>query len=211
MKQPILIFLVSLFALTLFPEMAQGQAREEMLRAIRTTGASIESLECEFTQTKIVSMLEQKMVSGGKLYFRKPSAVRWEYLTPVHNFFIMNGEDLLAGNDASAKHSSLKKNRSARMISSLIVGSLSGESLEDSRNFKAELSAEAGEWVAVLTPLRRDLSQICSSIVLRFNPKTALANSITLNEASGDCTHIVFKNMKINLPLPEGVFDAAAE
>ena len=109
MKQPILIFLVSLFALTLFPEVAQGQSREEMLRAIRTTGASIESLECEFTQTKTVSMLEQKMVSEGKLYFRKPSAVRWEYLTPVHNFFIMNGEDLLAGNDASAKHSSLKK------------------------------------------------------------------------------------------------------
>ena len=208
MKQPILIFLVSLFALTLFPEGARGQAREEMLRAIRTTGASIESLECEFTQTKTVSMLEQKMVSEGKLYFRKPSAVRWEYLTPpMHNFFIMSGEDLLAGNDASAKHSSLKKNRSARMISSLIVGSLSGESLEDSRNFKAELSAEAGEWVAVLTPLRRDLSQICSSIVLRFNPKTALANSITLNEASGDYTHIVFRNMKMNLPLPEGVFN----
>ena len=156
-------------------------------------------------------MLEQKIVSGGKLYFRKPSAVRWEYLTPVHNFFIMNGEDLLAGNDASAKHSSLKKNRFARMISSLIVGSLSGESLEDSRNFKTELSLETGEWVAVLTPLRRDLSQLCSSIVLRFNPKTALANSITLNEASGDCTHIVFRNMKINLPLPEGVFDIADE
>mgnify|MGYP004474772731 FL=1 len=101
MKRPILIFLVSLFALTLFPEVAQGQ--EEMLRAIRTTGASIESLECEFTQTKTVSMLEQKIVSEGKLYFRKHSAVRWEYLTPVHNFFIMNGEDLLAGNDASAK------------------------------------------------------------------------------------------------------------
>jgi len=45
--------------------------------------------------------------------------------------------------------------------------------------------------------------------MLRFNPKTALANSITLNEASGDCTHIVFRNMKINLPLPEGVFDIA--
>lgn len=209
MKRPILIFLVFLFALTLFSEVAQGQ--EEMLRAIRTTGASIESLECEFTQTKTVSMLEQKIVSEGKLYFRKPSAVRWEYLTPVHNFFIMNGEDLLAGNDASAKHSSLKKNRFARMISSLIVGSLSGESLEDSRNFKTELSLETGEWVAVLTPLRRDLSQLCSSIVLRFNPKTALANSITLNEASGDCTHIVFRNMKINLPLPEGVFDIADE
>lgn len=209
MKRPILIFLVFLFALTLFSEVAQGQ--EEMLRAIRTTGASIESLECEFTQTKTVSMLEQKMVSGGKLYFRKPSAVRWEYLTPVHNFFIMNGEDLLAGNDASAKRSSLKKNRFARMISSLIVGSLSGESLEDSRNFKTELSLETGEWVAVLTPLRRDLSQLCSSIVLRFNPKTALANSITLNEASGDCTHIVFRNMKINLTPPEGVFDIADE
>lgn len=209
MKRPILIFLVSLFALTLFPEVARGQ--EETLLAIRTTGEAIESLECEFTQTKTVSMLEQKMISEGKLYFRKPSAVRWEYLTPVHNFFIMNGEDLLAGNDASAKRSSLKKNRFARMISSLIVGSLSGECLEDSRNFKTELSLETGEWVAVLTPLRRDLSQLCSSIVLRFNPKTALANSITLNEASGDCTHIVFRNMKINLSLPEGVFDIADE
>ena len=62
--------------ISIAPLVAMAQSQEEIIREIDKISSSISSLECDFVQTKHLSMLNDKMVSRGKMYYSQPSMLR---------------------------------------------------------------------------------------------------------------------------------------
>ena len=60
-----------------------GQKTEqEIIEKINSEAMKLASMQCEFVQKKKVVLLNDKMVSKGKMFYKQTNKLRWEYTTP---------------------------------------------------------------------------------------------------------------------------------
>ena len=52
--------------------------RQSVIAKINKSVSSISSMICDFTQTKTLSLLNDRMVSSGKMYYKRTNKLRWE-------------------------------------------------------------------------------------------------------------------------------------
>ena len=63
----------------------------KILETINSAAQKMQSMTCDFTQTKSVKLLSDKMVSKGKMSYQQSNKLRWEYTTPYTYTFVLNG------------------------------------------------------------------------------------------------------------------------
>lgn len=61
---------------------AQGDNEAEIRHQIESAAVSMKTMQCDFVQTKYLRMLNDKMVSTGKMYYQQSDKLRWEYTSP---------------------------------------------------------------------------------------------------------------------------------
>ena len=194
MKRIFLTAVISLVAL--FPAPAQDLTPEQMKQTIFESGSLISSIDCEFVQTKTMSLLEEKLVSTGRMIYRKPDELMWGYTTPVSYSFHMKGSSVTLERDGNIESFDLKDNKMIKEIARLIMGSIAGSNINDANTFSTSVEAVGREWVVTLVPKRKDALRMWSSLRLHYRPDMRCATSIEMNEPSGDLTVIEFKNIK---------------
>ena len=67
----------------------EAQTQSQVKQQISRAAAQLRSMQCEFVQTKHVKMLNQNVVSTGKMYYQRSDKLRWEYVTPYKYSFIL--------------------------------------------------------------------------------------------------------------------------
>ena len=75
MKKLFVIALMFLSALS-------AGAQSSLVSQISAACAAAESVQCNFTQTRHLAMMEEAIVSTGKMSYRRPDFLRWEYVSP---------------------------------------------------------------------------------------------------------------------------------
>ena len=61
---------------------------------IAAVAANMKTMQCDFVQTKYLKMLNDKMVSRGKMYYQQSNKLRWEYTSPYTYTFVLNGNNV---------------------------------------------------------------------------------------------------------------------
>lgn len=198
---------IIIFILYFFPLVAFAQTpAEKMIQIINQAGAQMQTLECDFVQVKHLSMLSEDMVSYGKMYYSQPDKLRWEYTKPYEYTFILSGNQVMLNNSSRTDIIDVDKNKMFKEITRLMSSCIVGKCLSDEKDFKSTISDEGKEWVATLIPLKRDLKQMWTKLVLHFDVKNKSVTTVKMYETSGDCTEITLKNVKQNLPVNDAVF-----
>ena len=93
MKKLLLILVVFCIATTTVSAQAVSEAK--IRQQIEAAAASMKTMQCDFIQTKYLRMLNDKMVSRGKMYYQQSDKLRWEYTSPYAYAFVLNGSCLL--------------------------------------------------------------------------------------------------------------------
>src|SRR5438874_11849964 len=70
---------------------AQALAVDEVVKKVDAAKAGVETLAGEFTQKNRVKLFKQELASKGRLYFKKPRQIRWEYTAPDPSVMILDG------------------------------------------------------------------------------------------------------------------------
>lgn len=192
MKKLVFIFFLCLFSVALC---AQTQTASGIIAAIAESCGSMESLECDFIQIRHSKMLSEDMRSDGRMSYRKPDVLIWEYTSPKRHSFAMEGAKVTMKNAEGAEIADSGSKKAFREIARLMTGSLTGEMLADGRGFSADAAEKGGEWVVTLTPVRKDLQQMLSSMTMYYDTQIKSVVKVELMERSGDYTTIVFKNI----------------
>jgi outer membrane lipoprotein carrier protein len=180
--------------------------QDEMVAKISEVSSAIRSLQCDFVQTKHLSMLNDKLISTGKMYYRQPDELRWEYLSPYSYIFILNSSNVLIRTGETTNTIDTSSSRLFQEITRMMMASVTGQSLVDTANFDVEMYIAGEDWVAELTPLKRDVRQMFARIKLYFNERLSTISHIEMQEASGDTMMIELKNTQINRPIDEALF-----
>lgn len=203
MKKAIIISLA--FILASLTAHAQG-GEAQMRQKIAATAQAMKTMQCDFVQTKQLRMLNDKMVSEGRMYYSQKDKLRWEYTKPYQYIFILNGDRVLLKNKQRSDVIDVAQNKLFREIARIMMGSVVGDCLNDERTFKVSLVQSGGEWMATLVPQRKDMKQMFQRIVLHFDQQQGVVNRVVLTERGGDETTIELKNIRKNETIAPSLF-----
>ena len=117
--------------------LTEAQATEA-IKKIDASCAGIKSLTADFKQVKDIAILQEKMVSTGKMYFAD-GMLRWEYVSPYTCLFILNKEKVLLQSSQTSSKMDVNSNRLFKSIARIIMNSITGQGLSGSGDFGKDL------------------------------------------------------------------------
>lgn len=168
---------------------AQGTSEQEIIQRMTAAAEKIKTVRCDFTQTKHTKMLKGEQVSKGKMFCQQPDQLRWEYTSPRASTLVLDGtESSLDG----------AKNKFMGEMARMIMSSVAGKCLTDSKAFQVSAKEMPAEYVATLLPLRKDMKRMYAKLVLHFDTKQSTVNKVELHEKNGDRTIIELHDIQIN-------------
>ena len=198
----ILLFVFVSVHLSLTAQQSEAQIRQ----AITQAASAMKTMQCDFTQTKHLRMLNDKITSKGRMYYQQTNRLRWEYTSPYSYTFILNDDKVLLKNKQRNDVIDVNKNKLFREIARIMMNSVVGTSLTDDKSFKSTIATNGNEWIASLLPQRKDMKQLFQKIILHFNRTNAMVKQVELIERNGDKTVIELNNIRTNEKISADMF-----
>ena len=201
----VLFFLMAL-CLCLLNLSAQKVNEAKVKQQINAVASKMKTMQCDFVQTKYLKMLNDKMVSRGKMYYQQSNKLRWEYTYPYTYTFVLNGSRVLISKGKRNDVINVNQSKFFKEIARIMMNSVVGKCLTDSKDFKVSLTGASAEYVATLYPQQKQMKQMFQKIILHFNKQKSTVFKVELIEKKGDRTIIELKNVKNNVPINAKVF-----
>ena len=170
----------------------------------------LQSLQSDFTQTRHLSYLENAERSAGKLYFKSPGKIRWEYQSPTEYVVIFDGQTMHTIEDDRTKTVDLATNRRMKGLSDLLLGTVQEGNMLDEGRFNITYHREKADYVAILQPKEAALRKYIQQVELTFDSSNLLLKQVLLTDPAGDSTQLAFTNQRKNAPIDAVNFTAVA-
>ena len=197
MKKSILLFVLICFGITGFaqPNVAQSKTSQ----AVVDRFAAVQTLQSSFVQEKHLALLNSPIISTGQFAFSKnPAQIRWEYMTPLQNGFLLTDGKTYRLEKGAKKlvNSALSKNIAVQMMTWLTF-----DLPELSKTYEVSFFDGGVE----LAPKEKTVG--LEKITAWFSVENPQALSrIRLDEPGGDYTLLRFENTQINISLAKELF-----
>ena len=197
------IILSLIFSLcTALTAVAQTEAIDEISKASQ----AVESVQADFTQTKRLKMLNDAMVSKGRMWCTQPNRLRWEYTTPYASLFILNDNKVLFKNSKRSNTLNANRHKRIREMIRIMIPSNLGKVLSQKKDFHATAETTSNQHILTLVPQKKELKQMFARIVLYYDRKQAVVTQIEMFEKNGDSTTIQLSSIKKNIVINPSVF-----
>ncbi len=200
------LFSLMALCLCLLNLSAQKINEAKVKQQINAVASKMKTMQCDFVQTKYLKMLNDKMVSRGKMYYQQSNKLRWEYTSPYTYTFVLNGSKVLISKGKRSDVINVNQSKFFKEIARIMMNSVVGKCLTDSKDFKVSLTGASAEYVATLYPQQKQMKQMFQKIILHFNKQNSTVSKVELIEKKGDRTIIELKNVKSNAPINAKVF-----
>lgn len=192
--------------LLLFLVVKAQLSQDAIIAKINAAVSKIETMQCDFVQTKHMKMLNNKMVSTGIMAYKQSDKLRWEYKKPYTYVFILNGTKVYLKKESRNDVIDIKQNKVFKSIAEIMMNSVIGKCLTNNKEFKVSISDVNNQWVASLIPQKKELKQMYSKIILYFGKASSIIQKVEMIEKNGDKTIIELKNVKLNKPVNANSF-----
>lgn len=206
MKKIATIFCMLLCALSVMAAPLTAQQKQDVIGRINKAASGLKSMSCSFTQTKYLSLLSDRVVSEGKMNYKQPNKLRWEYTTPYQYLFIFNGTKVYVGNKSRKDVIDTNTNKVFKEVARIMMSTVTGTALSNSSDFSIDVADGNTLWQITLVPKRKEMKKMFSKIVLLFNKSNLMIAEINIYENNNDRTNIKLKNIKTNGVVNETLF-----
>ena len=173
--------------------------------SIRLAARDVRTVQADFVQTRTVRILTRPIVSRGRLVYRRPDDLRWEYTSPIRSVLLLRGgsvERYIHRDEGIVRDSSAKLDAMAAVVREINIW-LSGD-FSASKTFRPTLVRSDRAMNVELLPIDPSMRSIISRIELRLGKKAGTVERVVIDEGSEGATRIDFTGVRIN----EGVTDA---
>ena len=184
----------------------QTKDEQKIIQQINAVASSMKTMQCDFVQTKTIKMLNDKMVSKGKMYYQQSDKLRWEYTSPYTYTFVLNGSKVLISKGKRNDVINVEQSKFFKEIARIMMNSVVGKCLTDAKDFKTSIQTTTTEYIATLLPQQKQMKQMFQKIILHFNRQKSVVTTVELVEKNGDRTVIELKNIKTNSAINAKVF-----
>lgn len=182
---------------------------DQVLSQVEESSKNVSTLAGEFTQKNRIKLFKQVLTSTGKLYFRAPRQIRWEYREPDPSTLVLDGQKAtLVTPGAAPKVFDLEHDATLRAIFDQLLLWLGPGSLAQARaDYEVAAGGSAAAPSLALTPKPTSpVAKAFQKIELHLDGKSWLLRSILLIEKNGDEKEIIFTRLQRNAKIPDAAF-----
>jgi outer membrane lipoprotein-sorting protein len=201
-----LLPLLLTFAGSLFAQRSlTPAARDALEQQLRRLPDSTQTIVSDFVQEKEIGVISEKVVSSGRLHFKKPNRIRWEYLEPFPYLVIIQNGRMAVRDGKETNRLDLSSGTFFAEFNALMLDCLQGR-VFGSAAYDVSLFETDHGFGAVIRPLKPALARHFSEITLAFDKTVTAVTGLSLKEKGGDVTTIHLKHTSINAPVDDGLF-----
>ncbi len=195
------------FATTLLftAQPARSQDAAAVVSNIQKKYAPINDLKSPFTQVTRIKDLEEKISSSGKVWFKKPAMMKWQYEEPWKDTIVSDGKKVW--------YFDSQENQVAETeFDSVWAGSLGSYTvisiLEDlDRLFDVRIGAGSkDEQGNILLDLKQKQQEQAKQVTIAVDPKTYTLRRIIIGDLFGNTTIIELGTAEVNSGIPDSFF-----
>jgi outer membrane lipoprotein-sorting protein len=205
------IFIVVLFLIGFqFDSFSQEQKMSEseitiFKQSVAVMAKKIKTLSTDFVQYKHMDFLSKDIETSGKMIFKEPNTLLWQYKKPYSYSIVFKNGKILINDEGKKSTIDVGNSKLFGKINKLIVGSVSGD-LFDDKEFSITYFKAKEQNVTKFIPKDATLKKYIKQIELTFDKEEATVVQVKLIESSADYTRIVLKNKVINAKIDEASF-----
>ncbi|WP_240732534.1 outer membrane lipoprotein carrier protein LolA [Flavobacterium alkalisoli] len=198
------------FLLTVFTINAQEQKMTAaeitaFKNGVINVSKNTKTLTADFTQFKHMDFLSNDIETSGKMNFKFPDMLLWQYTKP-YSYSVAFKKNKVSVNDAGKKSEmDLSSSKMFAKLNGLIVGTVNGN-MFDENEFAISYFKTAEYNISKLVPKDATLKKYIKQVELYFDKRGSMVSQVKMIEPSGDYTIIVFKNKVANASIPDSVF-----
>ena len=174
-------------------------------QALAKSNAAKQTIASDFTQTKNMALLEEKIKSKGKFYFKKEDKVRIEYTSPYSYLLVMNGGQIMVKDEQKTSRINTKGSQTMQSVNRVMVDCMQGSVFSNS-DFKVSAYENGNTYLLSLQPVTPVMKKMFRSIDVYMDKKGLDVDRLTMTEKGGDYTDMDFSNTKHNVALNEALF-----
>lgn len=174
-------------------------------QSVAVVSKKIKTLSTDFVQYKHLDFLSKDIETSGKMVFKEPNSLLWQYKKPYSYSIIFRNGKILINDEGKKSAVDIGNSKLFGKINKLIVGSVSGD-LFDDKEFSMSYFKTKEQNITKFIPKDTSLKKYIKQIELTFDKEDATVIQVKLLESSADYTRIVLKNKIINAKIDEASF-----
>ncbi len=183
-----------------------------MVQSVQKTYGGVSSLQADFLQESFLSALDVSEQSSGKMQFRKPGQMRWDYLKPEAQLFLIRDKVLTL---FQPKENQVIRQRVEDVFLTDLPASFIMGIGDLSRDFKLVAACDNADGVVLeLSPARAASAdkgdRAIKTFKLLINPSSYLPVGARVVDVGGNSTAILFQTPKTNALIPDSTFEFTA-
>jgi outer membrane lipoprotein-sorting protein len=202
--KPFVKFFIAFILMICLLAPAVGRAADDF-EQFKKNARAIKTLSCDFVQEKHLKILAKPILSKGRLYFKAPRSVRWEYLAPMKSLTLMSKGSARVFLQSEGRWVLDKAQGEARGIVMDEINNWFTGRFEENPAFRHTYRPQPAPAV-ILTP-KEGMKNFIARIVLTISGTTGLVEAVEIIENNDNRTKITFKNEKLNAEIPELLFE----
>jgi len=192
-----------LFFITFFTNPLSADETKDILSKMQSKYDETIDFQAGFTQQMSYKLADLTNEARGKVYFKKPDLMKWDYNDPLRQQIFVSGKDMTLY--LPDRKQVIKKDLSPHLPSEMPL-SLMTDVRGFEKDFEIKVLEEKNARHHILELKPRDARLGLSNIRLEVDKKDYFIKVIHLLEINGNSTTISFSKIKINKGLQEDLF-----
>lgn len=188
----------------------QGQTKMTVSEAsalketVKQQAAVTQTITSDFTQYKHLDFLTNDIITSGKLNFKTPDWIKWEYIKPFEYVVLFKNETIFINDQGNKSKVDIGSSKLFKQLNHLIINSVKGDMFDDAE-FDISYFKEKNNSLVYFKPKDLKFANYISEFQILFNLKGEVM-TVKMMEPSGDFTKIIFENRTINKNINDSVF-----
>ena len=180
-------------------------ARATELRSkVKAQSGSTRTITSDFTQYKHLDFLSSDIESKGKLAFKAPDQIKWEYTVPFAYSVLFKNQKLYINDGGNKSSMDLGGSTIFMQLNRLIAASIRGDMFDEAA-FDIDYYTLEGHDLVHFMPKDEQFAEFIKVFHIRFGTAGEV-DMLKMIEPSGDYTQIIFSNRSQNQPLSDAIF-----
>lgn len=174
--------------------------------ALAATASSTQTIASDFSQVKHMKMMNDKVKSKGRFYFKKEDKIRIEYTSPFRYLLVMSGSRIMV-QDENNKSNKINTRNSQTMqsVNRIMMDCMRG-TVFGNKDFSVKALESKGQYLLQLMPINSAMKNLFAKIEVYIDKSDNNVNKLVMTENGGDYTEMTFTNKKINTTLADALF-----